>query len=545
MGEDKQEKKEKKNKEGGDQGGQQEKPPGGYDPTPLKPSSGPTYTVKITFHGASNIPISDYGSRSCDPYLLAQIDSSLTPRHSRDPPLRFRSQTIHKQLEPKWNAEWVVAGVPASGFELDISVLDEDPDDHDDRLGKVFVSTGKISKDWQGIKEQEFKVKEKGADVFAYGLRWIRAALCRGVEVHAKLCLSMELVGETKEEVGKIYTVNNFWWTHYSPMIGMLTGTRGEDDRGAERFDFEANELQLRGPVPNELYHRYVNFRSFVGGMFEGVGIRGRILHKALHHQHERIYNFNTQTKFGTFPDGPGDAMTLKFLDMVHHDQGGRIFTYVITLDGMFRFTETGKEFGIDLLSKHTMHSDVNIYIAWSGEFFIRRLAHPKESPEAPDQHTHPADDLPNGPPHTAPPKDPSFYELVIDNDSGTYRPEAKLIPIFKKFLEKNFPGLHIEVKTCDDEHLSKMKDQQRKIKKKEGEGRVFGQSSEVGSISSSEVSSLDSRIDDDENGVAPHVSGRERGFEALEHPREALKELIGSPGKGGEKNVEKGGQAS
>jgi hypothetical protein len=33
----------------------------------------------------------------------------------------------------------------------------------------------------------------------------------------------------------------------------------------------------------------------------------------------------------------------------------------VITLDGMFRFTETGKEFGIDMLSKHTMHSDVNV----------------------------------------------------------------------------------------------------------------------------------------------------------------------------------------
>ena len=53
--------------------------------------------------------------------------------------------------------------------------------------------------------------------------------------------------------------------------------------------------------------------------------------------------------------------MTLQFLKMVHYDQGGRIFTYVITLDGLFRFTETGKEFGIDLLSKHTMHSDVNV----------------------------------------------------------------------------------------------------------------------------------------------------------------------------------------
>ena len=95
--------------------------------------------------------------------------------------------------------------------------------------------------------------------------------------------------------------------------------------------------------------------------MFQGTGFRGTILNKALHHQHERIYKYNSNTEFGTFSDGPGNDMTLQFLEMVHYDQGGRIFTYVITLDGMFRFTETGKEFGIDLLSKHTMHSDVNV----------------------------------------------------------------------------------------------------------------------------------------------------------------------------------------
>jgi len=53
--------------------------------------------------------------------------------------------------------------------------------------------------------------------------------------------------------------------------------------------------------------------------------------------------------------------MTKKVLDF--YDQGGRIFTYVLTLDTKWRFTETGMEFGIDMLSKHTMHSDVSQYI--------------------------------------------------------------------------------------------------------------------------------------------------------------------------------------
>lgn len=46
--------------------------------------------------------------------------------------------------------------------------------------------------------------------------------------------------------------------------------------------------------------------------------------------------------------------MTVKFLDLVHYDLGGRVFAYVLTLDSLLRFTETGKEFGIDMLSKHT-----------------------------------------------------------------------------------------------------------------------------------------------------------------------------------------------
>lgn len=128
--------------------------------------------------------------------------------------------------------------------------------------------------------------------------------------------------------------------------------------------------------MPPELYHRYVEFRPMIGRMFSSQGLRGRILNKVLHKQHNRIYNFDSGTEYGAFPPCSDEA-SLQFLRMAHFDEGGRIFTYVLTLDGMLRFTETGKEFGIDMLSKHTMHSDVATYIACSGEFFIRRLAHP------------------------------------------------------------------------------------------------------------------------------------------------------------------------
>ncbi|WVR04477.1 hypothetical protein IAU60_001480 [Kwoniella sp. DSM 27419] len=517
-------------------------PKGGYDSTPLKPSAGPSYTVRITFHKASNLPVSDVNTVASDPYILAQVRTCLPTRHSQDPYLRFRSRTVQKSVEPEWEESWTVAGVPGDGLKLSVRIYDEDPSDHDDSLGRVLLETGRIDEGWKGIQKESFKVKKKKADLRAYAARWVCTVVNSNTHLHAALVMSVEVLGRTDkdEDVGKVYTVNNYWRIHYSPMIGRIAGVKDKDDSGVEKYNFQANEIQLRGPVPNELYHRYVEFKTFVGIMFEGTGLRGRILNKALHHQHERIYNYDSKTKYGELPDGPGDQMTLQFLDMCHYDQGGRIFTYVITLDGLMRFTETGKEFGIDLLSKHTMHSDVQIYIAWSGEFLIRRVAHPDQSPSDPGQRTHPEDDLPDGPPHSEPPKDPAHYELIIDNDSGTYRPNKDLIPVLAKFLKKNFPGLKVVVMACDDEKLDKIKESQKKVKGKEGDHMVFGQggsqsslaSGDGGSISSSDEEELTERArhagDEGHENLAGVHGGLEKGFSAVENPKQAIKSALG-----------------
>lgn len=262
--------------------------------------------------------------------------------------------------------------------------------------------------------------------------------------------------------------------------------------------------------------------------MFSNLGLRGRILNKALHHQHSKVYNFSTTTKSGVVEPDSEEA-ALNFLKLTHYDQGGRIFTYVITLDGLFRFTETGKEFGIDLLSKHTMHSDVNIYIACSGEFFIRRLSMPDKSATASEQETHPAHDIPGGPPDQPPPKNAKSYELVIDNDSGTYRPKGDLLPELRAFLEKNFPGLHIVTKDCTDKELGRWKDEQRMIKKKQGKNLIVVQNSD-GEISS-----------DDEEALQDHGQGkkskRARAFAAIEDPAGTVKDIL--PGEKGREERE------
>jgi hypothetical protein len=304
--------------------------------------------------------------------------------------------------------------------------------------------------------------------------------------------------------------------------------------------------MQLHGPVPAELYHRYVEFKPFVKGMFTNSGIRGFFLHKALEHQHDQIYRFDGTTDYGYLSVDPSEETTLKFLDLVHFDEGGRIFTYILTLDSLLRFTETGKEFKINLLSKHTMHSDVSIYVAFSGEFFVRRLQNPDEPPPevGGNNKSHPPDDIDGGPPEDNPPRDPRYYELIIDNDSGTYRPLAELLPKFREFLEYNLPGLKVVTLDCkaDEELMERSKQEQRERKAKEGREIVFKQvHRDDSSIDSSDEEALDRLMggasveDGDERkeflkavgkdlasrgkSKRRHWKGLQRGRDALHHP--------------------------
>lgn len=510
-------------------------PPGGYDSTPIPHQPG-GYTVKITIHRATNLPMADINSLSSDPYVLAECKTDGPMRHKEDPPLQFRTPTIRRNTDPEWNSEWIVANAPAGGFKLKLRVYDEDPANKDDRLGNVHIHVPALQ-GWGGMQQQRHHIEKKSGSKRAYVVRAVATCFRVAKHMHGDIFISMEVLEKTPEDGqnGRMYTLGPQWWTrHYSPLLGRIANThdpseedspigadtangnvqgQGQDNQKDKRqprpYDFQANQLQLKGPVPAELYHRYVEFKPWAKRMFTNSGLQGFVLSKALHHQHARVYNFDKSTVYGQFDEkNHGKDVTKHFLEMVHYDQGARIFTYVLTLDALFRFTETGKEFGIDMLSKHTMHSDVSMYIAFSGEFFIRRLKHPRRPPPPEptesstqshppphdDNPSHPAEDIDGGPPKEDPPKDPSHYELVIDNDSGTYRPNAELLPILKAYLAANFPGLHILTLDCngDSEKMNRMKGEQRERKKKEGDHIVYRQGSRSSSISSSDESELD-----------------------------------------------------
>ncbi|KUI57794.1 hypothetical protein VP1G_05075 [Cytospora mali] len=513
-------------------------PPGGYDDTPL-PDFPSGWTVRFVFHKATNLPAADISTQSCDPFIRATLTAPIPQRHKEDPVLVKRTRTIRQTVNPEWEEEWIVANVPEAGFKLKCRVYDEDYPDHDDRLGNVTFETTHIEEGWSlGPGGQWFDVKKRAGSKRAYLIKAVTSTLEKNTSMTGSLHLSMEVIGRSEGKGSQMYTVGpTTYFKHYSPLLGRFLGIKVNKDEAADevehdegdtenkrvqKYDFQANEIQLSGPVPEHLYHRYVEFRPWVGSMFTGKGLRGKVLHKALHKQHDRIYNFNQSTQWGTIQSCTEEA-SLQFLRLAHFDEGGRVFTYVLTLDGLLRFTETGKEFGIDFLSKHTMHSDVATYIACSGEFFIRRLAKADATEHQGDPHvhepTHPNQELPDGPPVNPPPADPRHYQLIIDNDSGTYRPDKRTLPFLHEFLKRNFPGLGIVVLHWEDPEDQKLKDKQRETKKKEGKSvhLVQNRSPDSSSISSSDESRLGS--DEDLGDEHHYKSKKEAAWDIVENP--------------------------
>lgn len=231
-------------------------PAGGYDDTPI-PYAPDGYTVKFIFHRAVNLPVSDLRARSSDPYVHATLTSSLQKRHNEDPDVILRTRTIHENVNPEWNQEWIVAGIPSSGFRLKCRLYDEDPVDHDDRLGNVSIHVGNVNKSWPGIREQEFDVKKRMGSKRAYGFRGCAALFNRDVHMDATLVVSAVLLGESEKPYGRMYTVGpTNWIKHFSPMIGRIAGTKAPSgDEGDAAQNGKPKTEKYEYGYPSSYFH--------------------------------------------------------------------------------------------------------------------------------------------------------------------------------------------------------------------------------------------------------------------------------------------------
>jgi len=222
------------------QGGEKKGPAGGFDATPI-PKAPPGYTLKITFHKAENLPFADLGTLSSDPYIHATLKTDLPKRHKQDPDLTLRTPTIHRNVNPEWNVEWIVANIPASGFFLKCRLYDEDVTNHDDRLGNAHINVSNIDTTWTGFTRQKFELKKRMASKRAYTFRGCAALFSGRVKMNSDLIVSVENLGQTPgQDGGRAYTVGPLAWSrHFSPLIGRITGTKDieESKDGKKRVE--------------------------------------------------------------------------------------------------------------------------------------------------------------------------------------------------------------------------------------------------------------------------------------------------------------------
>lgn len=163
---------------------------------------------------------------------------------------------------------------------------------------------------------------------------------------------------------------------------------------------------------------------------------------------HRMLYARNTSNLFGTIEN------TRDIINLLH---GGAnpigspfaqlervkpaVYTYIICAeDDSFRFSETGAAFLVDFASKHALHSNCAESVRYSGEFHPRPVG----------GWSHFSDDTPD---------DAVDWELVIDNNSGTYAPDKKMLPVLKALLEYNFSGFGIVALDHGDEELKESRE--------------------------------------------------------------------------------------
>ena len=179
------------------------------------------YTCEIVFHRATNVPVADLNDLSSDPYIHA----TLTPLHnvtgSSGPPgvqpLSFRSQTVRKTLNPTFtNARWLVSGIPASGFLLTLWLMDEDPGNYDDKLGRAVIpfpgNEGPALKEGFDTGEREYKIHKRHGGLRTRVSTYTAKMITRGrVRHQVRVYVSVRVLGPAPrlegDDADRIYTL--------------------------------------------------------------------------------------------------------------------------------------------------------------------------------------------------------------------------------------------------------------------------------------------------------------------------------------------------
>jgi len=201
---------------------------------------------------------------------------------------------------------------------------------------------------------------------------------------------------------GSIYRI------HHNTVAGIMQGTGSFLTYSIYLFFVEDVFGSLEAPWNQQ----YDKARQIFDSQ-KGIMIRGCV--QALHAQLYRRGSTDRTTK-GNLHNGND------FIKIFLTARQGAVYTYALHND-KFKCSETGMEISKDLTSKHAVHANASPTVRCAGEFHFQ-------------------------------PNENGSYKLILDNNSGTYAPTLEHLDCLKRTLERNFPGLEIEIYDFKSEKL-------------------------------------------------------------------------------------------
>jgi len=355
------------------------------------------YYIKVKLFDAKDLHNTDFVGK-LDPFVeVKYLDEKKTTKVYKDAGLN--PSFLHSE-EFTWNVPFK----KVLDTSLSIKVRDSD------LLSSDFV--GQIVIDLAGLTEGDFK---------GY-LPLFRDAAAGGagsINVHIQTNIPK------KESAPLIFTPARI---RNSKMAGLFTGVTVNN-----ATEFNTYEVQMSCVADIFGDHWNANYDAEHAVLFDD-SVKGKGLRTILMTEHLALYRDGSRQKHFRVGDrrmekkwlNSGDGFLELFNGALRYNIR-RVYTYVLLDTGMF-FSETGIKLSHDTVSKHAVHANASPRVRMAGTF--RVCFDPKEKKEI----------------------------LVMDNDSGTYRPTGDHFPMVIQVMNKVFPDLDVVCINCLEPQPEHMK---------------------------------------------------------------------------------------
>ncbi|KAK6335125.1 hypothetical protein TWF718_010563 [Orbilia javanica] len=433
----------------------------------------PPYDIRLTIISASHTAITDLRGTS-NPYIIGKLKNvkGLVPEDGKASRVHFRTSTKAKTRDPEWRETWRFGGLREGSY-LKLKLIDEGGKQTvDDKLGSIKLVLQDFEENLldgcehiRHIPIRGYKGKKHIQVLTALFDLCNPEAYTKSPEPH--ITIALQLLPPTCPSKLFIHLISPTRYSvHYSSLANLVATTPSKKKQGTSNpqevppdasshapTSFKAYKIALIHPPPSKTL-QFEADRSH-SKAFDPSKLHYRFFRHLVRKQYQNIYGHDNNTIYGAWNDA--DDVGQGLVDLLQPVEN-KLFTFVITTNGEWRFCETGDEYKINHLSKHGMHSDGQEKVAWSGEFFAR-FEKETSRKDIKDAKMYARN---GGRDNIVRFKPQGRWKIYLDNDSGTYSPDERKIAIFREFMAQNLKGIEVVVKSFKDEGLKQAKKEQK-----------------------------------------------------------------------------------